>query len=95
MKKFFKYPEIKQFRSIIRDVHQLELNHKTLTFHGTVKLHGSNGGVILDNATGDIYCQSKNRTLTVEDDNHGFCKFVQEKKENFRKIFFTSSDKKF
>lgn len=47
----------------------------TLTFHGTVKLHGTNAGVVI-HPDGKVEAQSRGRTLEVGDDNHGFANFV-------------------
>lgn len=51
-------------------------------FRGTVKLHGTNGGV---RVTGeDVVAQGRNRVLTVKDDNFGFAHFVAGREVNFR-----------
>jgi len=47
----------------------------TLLFHGTVKLHGTNAGVVR-HPDGTISVQSRSRIITVKDDNHGFAQFV-------------------
>ena len=46
----------------------------TLTFHGTVKLHGSNAGIRKE--SDGFYPQSRNRDLTPTSDNMGFAKYV-------------------
>lgn len=53
-----------------------------LEFEGTVKLHGSNCGVFLQD--GQIYTQSRNRVLTLDNDLNHFNKFV----ENNHNYFF-------
>lgn len=50
----------------------------TLTFKGTVKLHGSNAGVNLDMKTNQMDCLSRERVLSVQEDNMGFCAWVLE-----------------
>jgi hypothetical protein len=49
----------------------------TLTFTGTVKLHGTNGGVAFDVVSEKMTAQARERELTIDDDNHGFCKWVE------------------
>lgn len=82
------YSSIDQFRHVVADVrHKAEYigqdtNNKpmydssrrkpVLTFRGTVKLHGSNCGVAFDLLSGTVEAQSKERVLTVVDDNFGF-----------------------
>lgn len=88
-----KFPDINQFRHVVERVtHRAEYlgqgpddeplyDHArakpTLTFHGTVKLHGSNGGVAFDLVAGTVEAQSRERILSVADDNHGFCAWVE------------------
>jgi hypothetical protein len=82
-----KYPSIEQFRNVIRDVraihdyqgkdeegkaiYQHKDNYPTLKFQGTVKLHGTNSG-IAKYSDGRIEFQSRERVLTLEQDNAGF-----------------------
>lgn len=57
----------------------------TITFKGTVKLHGTNGGVRIRN--GKVTPQS--RTIELEagvTDNHGFALFVKHREEEFRRV---------
>jgi hypothetical protein len=87
-----KYPKIQQFRNIVKAVrtkHNFKgvdeetgeaiFSHDTpypvLNFQGTVKLHGSNAAIGI-NKNGEIWVQSRNRVLTVEDDNLRFADFV-------------------
>jgi hypothetical protein len=79
-----KFPSIEQFRNVITNVRQYcKKNDQplpTLTFVGTVKLHGTNGGIGLNLATGELWAQSKERIITPYDDNAAFAKYVQENK---------------
>jgi len=104
IRKMIKFPEIVQFRQITKLVHDnTRYNGKdehghaiydaskvlpTLTFKGTVKLHGTNSGVTL-NRDGDIYAQSRENIITIENDNAGFAFFVESNKETFKKLFST------
>lgn len=52
--------------------------HKVTTpvsYRGTVKLHGTNSGVLV-RGTGECVPQSRNRVLSVDNDNMGFAKFA-------------------
>jgi len=82
-----KYPSIEQFRNVIRSVkaihdyqgkdeegkaiYQHKDNYPTLTFRGTVKLHGTNASAV-KYSDGRIEFQSRERVLSLEDDNAGF-----------------------
>jgi hypothetical protein len=46
----------------------------TLSYEGTVKLHGTNAGVVFENG-GITYCQSRENIITPEKDNAGFAKW--------------------
>lgn len=58
-----------------------------VTFQGTVKLHGSNCGVVLDVQTGRLQAQSRETDLTPTADYKGFAKFVEEHTTPIRGIF--------
>lgn len=90
-----KFPSIEQFRHVVKDVtHHAEYvgqdeNDKPiydasrpkpkLTFSGTVKLHGTNCGVMFDLAKDRVLAQSRERFLSPEEDNYGFCQWVESK----------------
>jgi len=99
-----KFPEIGQFRQTIRVVTDraryigkddngdaiFDNNKKlpTLTFTGSVKLHGTNAGVTLSK-DGEMYAQSREHIISVENDNAGFAFFVESNKEKFKELFKT------
>ncbi len=82
-----KYPSIEQLRSVVRTVkaqHDYQgkdengeaiykhlSNYPTLTFKGTVKLHGTNASIVLYKDGRKDY-QSRERVLSLEQDNAGF-----------------------
>lgn len=88
-----KFPSIDQFRHVVGNIthracyigqdaagnplYDHARPKPKLTFEGTVKLHGTNAGVQLDVKTGLRTPQSRERPLTVEDDNHGFAAWVE------------------
>jgi len=82
MPKMIKFTKIGQFRSVIKDVVYENLRDSKLTFEGTVKLHGTNAGVSYTPEEG-LYVQSRNRIITVRDDNAGFAQFIAKREELF------------
>lgn len=101
---FIKFPSIEQYRHLIKQVQEdvsysgRDENNKpiydsskvlpTLKFCGTVKLHGTNAGVCYNKKNG-IYSQSRNRVLTLDKDNSGFCAFVTPLKTVFETMLQT------
>lgn len=89
-----KFPSIEQFRNVIRAVtdrtryvsgggdEEVVFDHTrplpTLSFRGTVKLHGTNAGIVWDGATDNLTFQSRERVLAETADNAGFWKWGQE-----------------
>lgn len=83
-----KFPSIEQFRNVIRHVRthaqyagkdengdaiiDQSLPVPTLKFRGTVKLHGTNAGIVYDVETKEITFQSRERELSLTSDNAGF-----------------------
>lgn len=104
MKKMITFPEIGQFRQVIKTIHDKTryigrdadnngvfdptIKLPTLIFTGTVKLHGTNAGITLSK-DGDFYAQSRENIITVEKDNAGFAFFVESNKQVFLDLFLT------
>lgn len=102
MPEFIKYPSIEQFRNTVRSVtHTAQYQGQdengepvmdrnatmpTVSFRGTVKLHGTNAGVCMDTETGEIWAQSRKNVITPTKDNAGFAFFVETNKDKFREI---------
>ena len=96
---FQKFPSIEQYRDCIKEVslnvqyRGLDAYNKaiydrscklpTIEFTGTVKLHGTNSAIGRRGASGFLYAQSRNRVITIENDNAGFCAFVEKNKKKF------------
>jgi hypothetical protein len=103
-----KYPSIEQFRNVIRTVktnhdyqgkdengesiYSHNSNYPTLKFKGTVKLHGTNAGVV-KYADGKIEFQSRERVLTLDSDNSGFMNKMHllDFEKYFSQLTFTES----
>lgn len=88
-----KFPSIDQFRIVKRNVEHAaqfvgidpvtgdEIMNRCapmpkIEFVGTVKIHGCNAGVQF--VDGKIVCQSREREITIENDNYGFARFISE-----------------
>lgn len=86
MKEQISYPKIGQFRNVVSDVnYRTEEGEKpTIRFFGTVKLHGTNAAVCMNDK--DFWAQSRNNIITPESDNAGFAKFVYEREEQFKSL---------
>lgn len=83
---FISFPKIEQFRKVCTEVkYHYDNDTPTIRFKGTVKVHGTNAGVSWD-FKNKICPQSRNRLITVENDNAGFAKFVKEKEVNIINI---------
>jgi hypothetical protein len=73
-----KFGSIESLRNVVANVRRWTDFHKTaaptITFKGTVKLHGSNGGVTV--TPDGLIAQSRNNILDLNNDNAGFAQFV-------------------
>jgi hypothetical protein len=66
MPHFISFPKISQFNSLIQSLKM----DGSITFHGTVKLHGTNSAICVQNDT--IWTQSRENVITPAKDNCGF-----------------------
>ena len=89
--KHFSFPEIQQFRQVIRNVknkaHLVGVDANgdpiydglrplpTLHFLGTPKLHGTNSAICCAIETNEYSLQSREQIISVEKDNAGFARF--------------------
>jgi len=101
MKKLIAFPSIEPFRSIVFNINRrynfvgldengdaiydTSMPKPTLTFKGTVKLHGTNSCVSYNNISG-MWSQSRENIITPIKDNAGFAFFVEANKENFKSL---------
>jgi hypothetical protein len=85
-----KYFSTGQYKNTIKKVHDrcntLKIDVPTLQFKGTVKLHGTNASIYNVLEEDNIVIQSKNNEINLEEDNHGFARFVDTNKDCFNKI---------
>lgn len=108
MKKQINFPSIDQFRNVVANVNRnfnfvgLDENGEaiydhtkikpTLTFKGTVKLHGTNAGISF-NATDGLWAQSRENIITPEKDNAGFAFFVHSQIAEFMDLMQSIQNK--
>ena len=98
MPKMIKFPSIDDFKRITKLVQQraqyvgkdengdVIINRAaiapTLTFHGTVKLHGTNAAICYNSYDG-LWFQSRERVITTESDNAGFASYCTENSNTY------------
>jgi hypothetical protein len=98
-----KFPSIEQFRTVIRHVqtqtryvgkdengdaiYDASKPLPTLKFRGTVKLHGTNAGIVYDMDDDTIQYQSRERVLSLTQDNAGFMLWAMAHESDLRYIF--------
>lgn len=85
MREIVKFESVGQFRNFIKTMQYLGLRKSNLI--GTVKIHGTNSSVGLDLKDNSLFCQSRNRVLSLDDDNYDFVKYIEDNKSEFLKIF--------
>jgi RNA ligase len=84
MAEFMPFPSIGQFRNVLTELPYVFGSDcpESLTYRGTVKLHGTNAALIrhftADGPYSDVI-QSRNRILTIENDNQGCAAFLKSK----------------
>ena len=80
----FKMPKIEQFRHVVRSMQKGNpLEIPVVDAVGRVKLHGTNASVSY-NETDGIKVHSKNNIITVEKDNAGFARFIDDRKPEIK-----------
>jgi len=89
----YKFPSIEQFRHAVKTVRDhcayYSLPLPSVDFIGTVKLHGTNASVVYDAKTGDTQPQSRERIITIGNDNAGFALSAATHAEKFSTMFST------
>jgi len=100
MKKHISFPDIKDFKTALNNITHMtrfrgldesgkciydDTPLPTITFKGTVKLHGTNAGVCFNEESG-IWFQSREDIITVQNDNAGFAFFASTHSDAFMKI---------
>lgn len=99
----YKFTSIEQFRNVIKNVKQLtsyvgkddagdniyDYNRTlpVIDFEGTVKLHGTNAGIVFNMDTREITYQSRERVLSLTQDNATFMLTMMGKEKLWNNIF--------
>ncbi len=90
--KHSKYHSIDNFRLIIQDIKKIYQDElPILKFNGTVKLHGTNGGIGYNG--NNLWCQSKTNIINIKSDNAGFSFFVEKNYDYFVDLMKVIIDK--
>lgn len=83
------YPSINQFRQAVKHIKDNAFYHNKpvplVKFRGTVKIHGTNAAVATNGT--EVWCQSRERIITPQDDNAGFAMWHHGKREVFNQMF--------
>lgn len=96
-----KFPSIEQYRIMVKTISEKSEYVKNdddgnpifdrnaikpvIKFQHTVKIHGTNAGIGLDR-NGNYWSQSRERILSLDSDNAGFCAYVEQHKEEYTKL---------
>lgn len=102
MKKFCPFPEIGQFRNIVKQIvdstqyvgrdenddpiYDPTLKMPIITMVGTTKLHGTNASVSI-NQDGEQWAGSRSQIITPSNDNAGMAQFAYGKRDVFAELF--------
>jgi hypothetical protein len=82
---FLSFPDIEGLHNVVKAVQSYpHLAPGPVKYRGKVKLHGTNAGVRI--TEDDIAAQSRTQIITPTDDNAGFAKWVETRKEFFDNI---------
>lgn len=77
---FIGYNKTMQFANVVKQICDIadynSISRPTITFEGTVKLHGTNAAVVFDRE-GNHQIQSRQKIITPEQDNAGFARFIE------------------
>ena len=93
MTKFKRFPSIVQFSNVVKNVrdhckyNMIDIPKK-VTFSGSVKLHGTCSTVCF-NPKGELWFQSRERILSYESDNAGFCTWGKQFTDVWKYIYKT------
>lgn len=98
-----KFPSVEQFRTAIKNVSDTarwagrdgngdpifnrDLPLPKIKYRGSAKGHGTNASVVLDTETNELTYQSRERVLSLTQDNAGFMLWAMSKEAIFRDIF--------
>lgn len=73
---FYKFPSIDSMHNKVKRANKRI--HTKQNFWVKPKLHGTNAAIVIEQDTGAVYAQSRNRILDIDSDNAGFAAFLDE-----------------
>lgn len=77
------WTSIDQFHNVRRTFREVPpTGPHTVSYRAKVKLHGTNAAIQVT-PEGVLECQSRERVITPEDDNHGFARWVHSRKDEW------------
>lgn len=83
------FPDIAQYRNVVKLVREradhLGVPVPTISFVGSVKLHGTNASIVFPKDSG-YYSQSRSQILSATQDNNGFAKWVAANEKLFEPL---------
>jgi hypothetical protein len=89
MGRFISFSKIGQLKSVVANIRKeskwYQTEEPTIKFHGTVKSHGTNAGVVFA-PDGEYHIQSRKNVINLKKDNAGFAMFAEQHIESFKKF---------
>ena len=108
MKRHISFPSIDQYKTVVHNlrnnlyyvgkdeqgepIYNYSKVLPTVTFRGTIKLHGTNSGVAYSTPDG-LWAQSRTNIITPQKDNAGFAFFVENRRNVFISLIKEFSEK--
>jgi hypothetical protein len=84
---FIPWAKIHHFSQVYNEVNHINSTKPfsigKVFYKSKVKLHGTNGGVLITKE-GNIFAQSRRKTISVDSDNYDFAKFVELNSDKFK-----------
>lgn len=82
--KFIKWPSIEQLQHVRRNI-SITNSERAIKYLAKCKEHGTNSGVACTKE-GTFRAQKRSSLISLESDNAGFCRFVEERKDYFSNV---------
>jgi RNA ligase len=74
------FPSIGNVHNFIKEVNESNSGPRVLHLRGTVKLHGTHADIVARPQEGTVWYQSRNRVLSIDNDNAGCCRFLSDRR---------------
>jgi hypothetical protein len=86
---FVPFPSIEGFHNVVKSSSKYGILDD-INYRGKIKIHGTNSAVRLKG--GEVVAQSRNQLIDVKDDNAGFARWVESRKDYFLGLMQKDSD---